>query len=193
LEEQLQQPTLEQLIGASATQTRKHPPGILCKAWPDVYPRYRGIPLQSPVYVPNKDWQLGCQHANSHQAGTVESRVDHNEKGIEPETYQGYREKMVRKTTEDLKQIRDPQIPVANANDGIPKQSLYMCSPLRLVRLWRGYLYYLSARDLVFIPCVRGGSWITFMKLDLDTPYLRLQYLSLNGLEEFPLQPNPRP
>jgi hypothetical protein len=54
-----------------------------------------GIPPQSPVYVPNKDWQLGFQHANSHQAGTVESRVDHNEQGIEPETCQGYREKMV--------------------------------------------------------------------------------------------------
>jgi hypothetical protein len=37
------------------------------------------------VYVPNKDWQLGCQCKNSHQAGTVESRVDHNEQGIEPE------------------------------------------------------------------------------------------------------------
>jgi hypothetical protein len=42
------------------------------------------------MYVPKKYWQLGCQHADSHRAGTVESRVDHNEKGIEPETYQGY-------------------------------------------------------------------------------------------------------
>jgi hypothetical protein len=105
LEEQLQQPTLEQLTGASATRTWKHPLGILWKAWPDVYPRYRGIHPQSPVYVLNKNWQLGCQHANSHQAGTVESWVDHNEKGIEPETYQGCREKMVQKTTEDLEQI----------------------------------------------------------------------------------------
>jgi hypothetical protein len=48
-----------------------------------------GIPSKSPVYVPNKDWQLGCQHANSHQAGTVESRVDHNEQGIEPKTWSG--------------------------------------------------------------------------------------------------------
>jgi hypothetical protein len=100
---------------------------------------------------------------------------------------------MARKTTEDLKWIRDPRSPVENANDGIPKHTLDMCSPLRLVQLWRGYLHYLSAYDLVFIPCVRGGSWITSMKLDLDTPYLRLQCLSLNGLEEFPLQPNPRP
>jgi hypothetical protein len=95
LEEQLQQPTLEQLTSASATRTRKYPLGILCKAWPDVCPRYHGIPLQSPVYVPKKDWQLGCQRANSHQAGTVESPVDHNEQGIEPETCQGYREQMV--------------------------------------------------------------------------------------------------
>jgi hypothetical protein len=108
LEEQLQQPTLEQLTGASATQKWKHPLGILFKAWPDVYPIYRGIPPQSPVYVPKKDWQLVCQHANSHQAGTIDSWVDHNEQGIKTETCQGYREKMVWKKTEDLEQIRDP-------------------------------------------------------------------------------------
>jgi hypothetical protein len=125
--------------------------------------------------------------------GTVESRVDHNEQGIEPKTCQGYREKMVWKTTEDLERIRDPRSPMENANDGIPKQALYMCSPLQLVQLWRGYLRYLSTHDLVFIVCVRGGYWIISMKLDLDTPYLRLQCLILNGLEEFPLQPNPRP
>jgi hypothetical protein len=84
---------------------------------------------------------------------------------------------MVWKTTADLKQIRDPRSPVENENDEIPKQALYMCSPLRLVWIWRGYLRYLSARDLVFIRYVRGGSWINSMKLDLDTPYLRLQFL----------------
>jgi hypothetical protein len=114
------------------------------------------------VYVPRKDWQLVCQHVNSHQAGTVDSRVDHNEQGIKPETCQGYREKMVWKTTEDLERIRDPRSSVANANDGIPQQILDMCSPLRSVQLWRGYLRYLSLRDLVFSPCVRGGSRITF-------------------------------
>ena len=102
MEEQLQQPTLEQLIGASETRIWKQPSGILCKAWLDVYPRYRGIPLQSPVYVPRNDWQLVCQHVNSHQAGIVGSRVDHNEHGIKPETCQGYREQMVQKTTEDI-------------------------------------------------------------------------------------------
>jgi hypothetical protein len=107
---------------------------------------------------------------NSHQAGTVEIWVDHNEKGIEPETCQGYREQVVWKTTKDLKQIRDPRSPVENAIDGIPRQALYMCSPLQLVQLWRGYLCYLSARNLVFIPCVRGGSQINFTILDLDTP-----------------------
>jgi hypothetical protein len=114
--------------------------------------------------------QLGCQRANSHQAGTVDSRVDHNEQGIKPETYQGYRKQVVWKTTEDLEWIRDPRSSVANAIDGIPRQALYMCSPLRLVQLWRGYLCYLSARDLVFSPCVRGGSRITFTILDFDTP-----------------------
>jgi hypothetical protein len=161
LEEQLQQPTLEKLTGASETRKRKHPPSILCKAWPDVCPRYHGIPSQSPVYVPRKDWQLVCQLANSHQAGTVDSRVDHNEKGIKPKTYQGYREQMVRKTNEDLEWIRDPRSPVENANDKIPQQIFDMCSPLRLVQLWRGYLHYLSLPDLVFSPYVRGGSWIT--------------------------------
>ena len=122
------------------------------------------------MYVPRKDWQLVCQHVNSYQAGTVGSRVDHNEQGIKPETCQGYQEKMVRKTTEDLECIRDQRSPVENANDGIPKQALDMCSPLRLVQLWRGYLRYLSLRDLVFSPYVRGGSRITFTTLDLDTP-----------------------
>jgi hypothetical protein len=130
---------------------------------------------------------------NSHRAGTVDSQVDHNEQGIKPETYQGYREQMVWKTTKDLERIRDPQSLVANANDRIPQQILDMCSPLRLVRLWRGYLRYLSSRDLVFIPCVRGGSWITSTKLEFYTPYHRLQCLVLSGLREFPLQPNPRP
>jgi hypothetical protein len=162
LEEQLQQPTLEQLTGASATRKWKHPLGILYKVWPDVYPRYRGIPPQSPVYVPRKYWQLVCQHANSHQAGIVDSWVDHNEQGIKTETCQGYREKMVQKTNEDLEHIQDPRSPVANANDGIPQQILDMCSPLRSVQLWRGYLCYLSLHDLVFSPCVRGGSHITF-------------------------------
>ena len=93
-----------------------------------VYPR-------SHMCMSLKYWQLGCQHANSHQAGIVESWVDHNEQGIKPETCQGYQEKMVWKTTEDLKRIQDPQIPVANAIDEIPKLALYMCSPLRLVHL----------------------------------------------------------
>jgi hypothetical protein len=57
-----------------------------------------------------------------------------------------------------------------NAIDGIQKQALYMCSPLRLVHLWRGYLRYLSARDLMFIPYVRGASQIDFTILNLDTP-----------------------
>jgi hypothetical protein len=140
------------------------------------------------VYVPKKNWQLVCQHANSHQAGTVDSRVDHNEQGIKPETCQGYREKMVWKTIEDLEWIQDPRIPMENANNGIPQQILNMCSPLRLVRLWRGYLLYFSLRDLMFSPYVRGGSQINSTKLDFYTPYHRLQCLVLSGLGEFPLQ-----
>jgi hypothetical protein len=114
------------------------------------------------VYFPRKYWQLVCQHVNSHQEGTIDSRVDHNEQGIKPETCQGYREQIVWKTTEDLERIRDPRSPMENANDRIPQQILDMCSPLRSVRLWRGYLRYLSLCDLVFSPCVRGGSWINF-------------------------------
>jgi hypothetical protein len=44
------------------------------KHWSEVHPRYRGIPPQSPVYVPRKDRQLVCQHVNNHQAGTVGSQ-----------------------------------------------------------------------------------------------------------------------
>jgi hypothetical protein len=42
---------------------------------------------------------------NNHRASTVKNRVDHNEQGIKIETCQGYRKQVVRKTTEDLKQI----------------------------------------------------------------------------------------
>jgi hypothetical protein len=166
LEEQLQQPTLEKLTDASATRTWKHPSGILYKEWPDVCPRYRDIPPQSPVYVSKKDRQLGCQRVNSHQAGIVDSQIDHNEQGIELKTCQGYRKQVVQKTTEDLEQIQDPRSSMANAIDEIPRQALYMCSPLRLVWLWRDYLHYLSVRNLVFSPYVKGGSQITLTILD---------------------------
>jgi hypothetical protein len=104
---------------------------------------------------------------NNHQAGTVDSLVDRNEQGIKPETYQGYRKKVLWKMTEDLEWIRDPRSSVENAINEIPRQVLYMCSPLRLVRIWRGYVCYLSARDLMFSPCVRGGSQIISILLDL--------------------------
>ena len=87
-----------------------------------VYPR-------SHLCMSLKDWQLGCQHANSHQVGTVESRVDHNEQGIKPKTCQGYIKQVVQNKTEDLEHIRDPRNSMANAIDGIPRQALYMCSP----------------------------------------------------------------
>jgi hypothetical protein len=129
------------------------------------------------VSIPRKYWQLVCQHVNSHQAGTVDSRVDHNEQRIKPETCQGYQEKMVWTTTEDLEQIRDPRSSVANANDGIPQQILDMCSPQCSVQLWRGYLHCLSLRDLVFSPSVRGGSRITFCNWTSTLPIDRLQCL----------------
>jgi hypothetical protein len=75
------------------------------KHWSNVCPRYRDIPPQSPVCVPRKDRQLVFQHVNNYQAGTIGSRVDHNEQGIKPETCQGYREKVFRKMTEDLERI----------------------------------------------------------------------------------------
>jgi hypothetical protein len=49
--------------------------------------------------------KLGCQCANSHQAGIIDSRVDHNEQGIKPETYQGYLKEVFWKTTKDLEWI----------------------------------------------------------------------------------------
>jgi hypothetical protein len=51
--------------------------------------------------------------------GTVDSRVDRNEQGIKPKTYQGYQKKVFQKTTEDLKWIRDPRSSMASAIDGI--------------------------------------------------------------------------
>jgi hypothetical protein len=124
---------------------------------------------------------------NNHQVRIVDSRVDRNEKGIKPETYQGYRKKVFWKTIEDLKWIRDPRSSMANAINGIPRQVLYMRSPLRLVWLWRGYHHYLSAHDLVFSPCVIGVSQIISMLLDFYTHYHRLVCL-FYSLEEFPLQ-----
>jgi hypothetical protein len=122
---------------------------------------------------------------NSHQVGTFDSWVDRNEQGIKPETYRGYRKKLFRKMTEDLKWIRYPQISVENTINIIPRQVLYMCSPLRLVRLWRGYLRYLSAHDLVFIPCVRGGSHITFMFTGIFTLPSSDSYVCFIALKSF--------
>jgi hypothetical protein len=90
------------------------------KRWSEVCPRYRGIPPQSPVYVPRKDRQLVCQHVNNLSGGYSRQSEDHNEQGIKPETCQGYREQVFRKMTEDLEWIRDPRSSVENANDGIP-------------------------------------------------------------------------
>jgi hypothetical protein len=58
-----------------------------------------------------------------------------------------------------------------------------MCSPQRSVQLWRGYLRYLSLRDLVFSPCVRGGSRITFRNWTSTLPIDRLQCLVWVALE----------
>jgi hypothetical protein len=78
------------------------------------------------------------------------------------ETYRGYQKQVVWKTTKDHERIQDPQSSVENMTNSIPRQVLNMSSPLRLVHIWRGYLHYLSACDLMFIPCVRGGSQINF-------------------------------
>jgi hypothetical protein len=64
--------------------------------------------------------KLGCQCANNHQAGTIDSWVDNNEQSIKPETYQGYRNQVFQKTNEDLEWIQDPQISMANATNEIP-------------------------------------------------------------------------
>jgi hypothetical protein len=93
--------------------------------------------------------QLGFQLMNNHQAGIVDSRVDCNEQGIKPETYQGYRKQVFHKTTKDLEWIQDP-----SPLHVFPRQVLYMHSPLCLVQPWRGYLRYLSTCDLVFRTCV---------------------------------------
>jgi hypothetical protein len=53
------------------------------------------------MYASKQDRQLGFQCTNSHQAGTVDSQVDQNEQVIEPETYQGYQNQVVQKTTKD--------------------------------------------------------------------------------------------
>jgi hypothetical protein len=66
-----------------------------------VYPRSH--PCKSLEYG-----KLSFQLAVSHQAGTVDSRADHNEQDNKSETYRGYREKVVWKTTEDLEWIRGP-------------------------------------------------------------------------------------
>ena len=68
-----------------------------------------------------KNWQLGRQRANSHQAGIVKSRVDHNEQGIETKTCQKYRKQVVGKINEDLEWIWDPWSYVENVINEIPR------------------------------------------------------------------------
>jgi hypothetical protein len=69
---------------------------------------------------------------NNYQAGTVDSRVDRNEQGIKPETYQGYRKKVFWKMTEDLEWIRDPRSSVENAINSNPKISPLYAFPTTL-------------------------------------------------------------
>ena len=58
---------------------------------------------------------------NNYQAGTDDSRVDRNEKGIYLETYQGYQNKVFWKMTEDLELIQDPRRYVAYVINVIPR------------------------------------------------------------------------
>jgi hypothetical protein len=76
--------------------------------------------------------QLSCQLTNSHQASTVENQVDYNEQGIKLKTYRGYRKKVVGKTSEDLKWIRDPQISVGKCNRQYPTTSPLYVFPITL-------------------------------------------------------------
>jgi hypothetical protein len=69
----------------------------------------------------------------SHQAGTVDSQVDHNEQVIKIETYRGYRKQVLWKMTEELEWIQDPRTFMENEINRIPREVLYMRSPLCLV------------------------------------------------------------
>jgi hypothetical protein len=113
--------------------------------------------------------QLGFQLAVSYQAGTVDSRADRNEKDNKSEALQGYRKENglednrgSRMDSRSMKLHRQMQSVL------FPRKTLNIQSPLRSVQLWRGYLHCLSSRDLVFIPCVRGGSRLTLTTLDLN-------------------------
>jgi hypothetical protein len=55
-----------------------------------------------------KDGQLGFWLAVSHEVGTINSRADRNEQDNKSESYQGYQNKMVHKTKENIQQIRGP-------------------------------------------------------------------------------------
>jgi hypothetical protein len=115
--------------------------------------------------------KLGFQLAVSHQAGTVDSRADRNEKDNKSEAYQGYRKKMVWKTTEDLEWIRGPRSSVGKCSRYYSRDRPSIYVPHYVQSSFGGVISTcLSSRDLMFIPCVRGGSRITFMTLDLSTP-----------------------
>jgi hypothetical protein len=60
-----------------------------------------------------------------------------------------------------------------------------MCSPLCLVRLWKGYLHYLSTRDLVFSPCVRGGVLDNFHIIGLLHSLTQTPMFDLIALKSF--------
>jgi hypothetical protein len=66
--------------------------------------------------------QLGFQITVSYQAGTINSRVDRNEKDNKSEAYQGYLKKMVWKTTKDLEKILDPRSSVAKCSGIVPEK-----------------------------------------------------------------------
>jgi hypothetical protein len=70
----------------------------------------------------------------------------------------------------------------------LKKNSQYMLFPLLLVKLWRGDLCCSSTCDLVFIPCVRGGSQLFLYDSWIFSLFSVLQSC-FNGLGEFTLHP----
>jgi hypothetical protein len=87
-----------------------------------IYPRSH--PCKSLEYG-----QLSFQIEVNHQEGTIDSRVDRNEQDNKSETYQGYREKMVRNTIKDIERIRGPQRSIGKCSRYYSREKSSICVP----------------------------------------------------------------
>jgi hypothetical protein len=114
---------------------------------------------------------------NNYQAGTVDSPKTTMSRVSSPKPVKGIERKCSgrRLRTSNGFEIHEAPWKMLTT-ESLNRSSICVLHHVRS-SLWRGYLRCLSLRDLVFSPCVRGGSRIAFRYRTSTLPIDRLQCL----------------